>query len=415
MRELLWQEEAWAVELPRLTPRVARAFRGGGRFRAMRRFTAAAFVLLLACLDARGARAAGDTVRLPGWQNGVYLSSGATQRLRGVSSGGGGSAGAGVDGAGALGSTTASTAVVGAGASPDSEDTGGLPVPDTIHVDPSKVTQISWAPRAYLYRGFLRSAECDYIVQTSAPRLQKSTVVDNDTGKSVPSAIRTSDGSFIARGADEVIADIERRIAEWSHVPVEHGEGLQVLRYEVGQKYEAHMDAFSDAFNQDDKKGGQRVATVLMYLSDVESGGETVFPLTSEKPHEGDDAFSACARRGVAVKARRGDALLFWSMDTSGKLDVKSTHAGCPVLSGVKWSATKWMHVGAFAVGHKSPFKPGVCDDEEDKCAAWARAGECEKNPAYMVGLPHEDGHCMRSCGKCPAGSRPNAEDAFQS
>ena len=200
MRELLWQE-AWAVELPRLTPRVARAFRGGGRFRAMRRITAAAFVLLLACLDARGARAAGDTVRLPGWQNGVYLSSGATQRLRGVSSGGGGSAGAGVDGAGDLGSTTASTAVVGAGAYPDSEDTGGLPVPDTIHVDPSKVTQISWAPRAYLYRGFLRSAECDYIVQTSAPRLQKSTVVDNDTGKSVPSAIRTSDGSFIARGA----------------------------------------------------------------------------------------------------------------------------------------------------------------------------------------------------------------------
>ena len=62
MRELLWQEEAWAVELPRLTPRVARAFRGGGRFRAMRRFTAAAFVLLLACLDAR-ARARGGRYR----------------------------------------------------------------------------------------------------------------------------------------------------------------------------------------------------------------------------------------------------------------------------------------------------------------------------------------------------------------
>ena len=45
-----------------------------------------------------------------------------------------------------------------------------------------------------------------------------------------------------------------------------------MLRYEVGQKYEAHMDAFSDAFNQDDKKGGQRVATVLMYLSTSRAG-----------------------------------------------------------------------------------------------------------------------------------------------
>ena len=397
------------VELPRLSPRVARSLSGGGRFRTMRRSTAAALFLLLACLDARAARAAGEAVRLPGWQNGVYLSSGATQRLRGAWGSGGSSAGGGVN-TGALGSTTASTAAVGVGASSDSEDTGGLPVPDTIHVDPSKVTQISWEPRAYLYRGFLRRAECDYIIQTSASQLRKSTVVDNDTGKSVPSAIRTSDGSFIARGADEVIADIERRIAEWSHVPVEHGEGMQVLRYEVGQKYEAHMDAFSDAFNQDDSKGGQRVATVLMYLSDVEEGGETVFPHTREKPHADDDDFSPCARQGVAVKARRGDALLFWSMDTGGKLDLKSTHAGCSVVRGVKWSATKWMHVGAFAVGHKMPFAPGVCDDEEAQCAAWARAGECEKNPSYMVGLPHEDGHCMRSCGKCPAGSRPNAE-----
>ena len=146
------------VELPRVTSRVARSFRGGGRFRAMRRSGAAAFVLLLACLDGRGARAAGDAVRLPGWQNGVYLSSGATQRLRGASGVGGGSAGGGVN-AGALASTTASTTAAAVGAVSDSVDTGGLPVPDTIHVDPSKVTQLSWEPRAYLYRGFLRSAE----------------------------------------------------------------------------------------------------------------------------------------------------------------------------------------------------------------------------------------------------------------
>lgn len=44
----------------------------------------------------------------------------------------------------------------------------------------------------------------------------------------------------------------------------ENGEGLQVLHYEVGQKYEPHYDYFLDEFNT--KNGGQRIATVLMYL-----------------------------------------------------------------------------------------------------------------------------------------------------
>ena len=183
---------------------------------------------------------------------------------------------------------------------------------------------------------------------------------------------------------------------------------MQVLRYEVGQKYEAHMDAFSDAFNQDDKKGGQRVATVLMYLSDVESGGETVFPETSEKPHEGDDpgfGVRAEGRRGEGAARRRAAFLVHGHLREAGR----EVHArGVPRAERREVVRHEVDARGAPSpYGHKATFKPGVCDDEEDKCAAWARAGECEKNPAYMVGNKNEDGHCMRSCGKCPAGSRP--------
>lgn len=49
-----------------------------------------------------------------------------------------------------------------------------------------------------------------------------------------------------------------------------------MLRYGIGQKYEPHFDYFYDQINQ--VRGGHRAATVLMYLSDVEKGGETVFP-----------------------------------------------------------------------------------------------------------------------------------------
>lgn len=56
----------------------------------------------------------------------------------------------------------------------------------------------------------------------------------------------------------------------------ENGEDIQVLRYEHGEKYDPHYDYFSDKVNI--ARGGHRIATVLMYLSDVAKGGETVFP-----------------------------------------------------------------------------------------------------------------------------------------
>ena len=56
----------------------------------------------------------------------------------------------------------------------------------------------------------------------------------------------------------------------------DNGEDMQVLRYEHGQKYDTHYDYFADKVNI--ARGGHRIATVLMYLSDVAKGGETVFP-----------------------------------------------------------------------------------------------------------------------------------------
>lgn len=49
-----------------------------------------------------------------------------------------------------------------------------------------------------------------------------------------------------------------------------------------------------------------------------------------------------CGRKGIAVKPRKGDALLFWSLGPDSKTkDMTSLHGGCPVIKGDKWSATK--------------------------------------------------------------------------
>ena len=70
--------------------------------------------------------------------------------------------------------------------------------------------------------------------------MSRSGVVDTAHGTTEISDIRSSKGTFFSRGEDAVIKDIEERIARWTLMPVENGEGLQVLKYEPGQKYDAH-------------------------------------------------------------------------------------------------------------------------------------------------------------------------------
>ncbi|XP_074349129.1 putative prolyl 4-hydroxylase 6 isoform X2 [Apium graveolens] len=264
--------------------------------------------------------------------------------------------------------------------------------------DPTRVIQLSWRPRAFLYKNFLTDEECDHLILLAKDKLEKSMVADNDSGESIASDVRTSSGMFLMKAQDEVVSGIESRIAAWTFLPVENGEAMQVLHYEHGEKYEPHYDFFRDKANQE--LGGHRVATVLMYLSNVERGGETVFPRSEEDTKTKDDSMSDCAKNGYSVKPQKGDALLFFSLHPDARTDSLSLHGSCPVIEGEKWSATKWIHVRSF--DRPQPANE-VCTDENENCAMWAAAGECERNPHYMVGSKVEKGYCRKSCKVCPS------------
>ena len=75
-----------------------------------------------------------------------------------------------------------------------------------------------------------------------------------------------------------------------------------------------------------DGVGGQRVATVVVYLADVEGGGETVFPGI-----------------GLSIRPRAGSAAYFEYFNQQGLVDSRCLHAGAPVSRGEKWIATKWL------------------------------------------------------------------------
>ena len=215
-------------------------------------------------------------------------------------------------------------------------DTDGDGEPETSK---QWIEQIATAPRAYVWHGFMSPEECDHVIAAAEPLMERSGVVDSKTGAPAVDPIRTSYGAFLPIAHDEVVARIETRAAEWAMVPVTHQEQLHVLRYAEGQQYKDHHDAFDATVREKIAfdNGRQRLATVLMYLSDVDEGGETVFPHpsaawsgTADRTGGEDGGWSACASRGPAAKPKKGDALLFYDLTLKGDLDDAATHAGCP-------------------------------------------------------------------------------------
>ena len=198
------------------------------------------------------------------------------------------------------------------------------------------VQTLSAVPRIYLIENFLTEAECDHVISAAKDQLSRSAVVGyQSSGSGQIHPARTSRGMFFpSNPTDPVLRAIEERIADLTQIPVDHGEGLQILHYAVGGEYKPHYDYFNPYITGEAVhyyRGGQRIATVIMYLNNVDEGGETIFPYVK-----------------VSVNPVKGSALLFYNCTPDGRSDPYSLHGGSPVRKGEKWIATKWLRMGVF-------------------------------------------------------------------
>jgi prolyl 4-hydroxylase len=185
------------------------------------------------------------------------------------------------------------------------------------------------APRIVLFGNLLSADECEQMIKLSRGKLARSSVVNNETGAYDIHPHRTSYGTYFDRGENDLIRRLETRIADLVQFPVENGEPIQILHYEPGGEYKPHYDYFDPRQPGNEQvltQGGQRIATLVMYLNDVEAGGSTVFPEV-----------------GVDVLPRRGNAVYFAYCSETGALDARTLHGGSPVGAGEKWIATKWF------------------------------------------------------------------------
>ena len=208
----------------------------------------------------------------------------------------------------------------------------GSPVSVWAHDREVRVLMSLRQPRIVVFAGLLSDAECDEMVALAEQRLQRSHTVDTATGGSEVNEARTSEGMFFGRGEHPVCQRLEARIAALLRWPVEHGEGLQVLRYQPGAEYKPHYDYFDPSHSGTPsilKRGGQRVATLVTYLNTPTRGGGTTFPDI-----------------GLEVAPVKGHTV-FFNYDRPHP-STRTLHGGAPVIEGEKWVTTKWLRVGRF-------------------------------------------------------------------
>ena len=218
--------------------------------------------------------------------------------------------------------------------------TPGLPEPDLSRFAPVidagdrqvKVVMALRQPRVVVFGELLSDEECDGIVALATTRLARSETVASSADGSEVNAARTSDGMFFERCETELIRRVESRIATLLRWPLDHGEGLQVLRYRPGAEYQPHYDYFDPGHASTPgivARGGQRVGTLVVYLNTPAAGGATIFPDI-----------------GLDVAPVKGNAV-FFSYDRPHPA-TQTLHGGSPVIKGEKWVATKWLRQGVF-------------------------------------------------------------------
>ncbi|XP_026797301.1 prolyl 4-hydroxylase subunit alpha-2 isoform X4 [Pangasianodon hypophthalmus] len=183
------------------------------------------------------------------------------------------------------------------------------------------------SPHIVRYLEMLSDKEIEKIKELAKPRLARATVRDPKTGVLTTAHYRVSKSAWLEGYEDPVIAHVNQRIEDITGLTMDTAELLQVANYGVGGQYEPHYDFSRRPFDSNLKVDGNRLATFLNYMSDVEAGGATVFP-----------------DFGAAIWPRKGTAVFWYNLFRSGEGDYRTRHAACPVLVGSKWVSNKWIH-----------------------------------------------------------------------
>jgi prolyl 4-hydroxylase len=179
----------------------------------------------------------------------------------------------------------------------------------------------------YKYNHFLKDDVCDELIKT-ADKITRKSSVSNAEGTTLLSDYRTSSTADMKCTENKIVGWIDIEIARALGIKYSLGETLQIQKYCPGEYYKEHHDYFT--WNTEEYKTytewmGQRTWTFMVYLNDVDKGGETYFK-----------------HLGLKIKPKKGTAILWNNLNPFGIPNKKTMHEALPTINGNKYVITKW-------------------------------------------------------------------------
>ncbi|CAH3038026.1 unnamed protein product [Porites lobata] len=197
-------------------------------------------------------------------------------------------------------------------------------------IKPVKVEMANLEPDIYLLHDIIRDSDIEFIKNLAAPRLQRASITNGKTGNLEYADYRISKSGWLEDYEGEVIERLSLKLEAVTGLSTAriHSEALQVVNYGIAGQFEPHVDHAMNNKSAILRMGmGNRIATVLIYMTDVEAGGSTVF-LDAK----------------TIIKPQKGTAAFWYNLLKSGEPDASTRHAACPVIVGTKWVCNKWIH-----------------------------------------------------------------------
>ena len=192
-------------------------------------------------------------------------------------------------------------------------------------------------PYIFVIDDFLTDEECEFIKDVSKDNLKSAGVSffkEDEKYRSTYNG-RTNSSYWINKERYPLMKKISQRIGDLMNCDYRYFEEFQVIHYNESEEYKYHYDAYNPEFKEKYKKfcseRGNRIGTVLVYLNDVEEGGETAFDSIDK------------SKEPLLVEAKKGRLVLFKNLNPDGSLNMKSRHAGLPVKKGEKWAFNLWL------------------------------------------------------------------------
>ncbi|XP_039493323.1 prolyl 4-hydroxylase subunit alpha-2-like [Drosophila santomea] len=191
---------------------------------------------------------------------------------------------------------------------------------------PLKMELVGLDPYMVLYHDVLSAKEIKELQGMATPGLKRATVFQAASGRNEVVKTRTSKVAWFPDGYSPLTVRLNARITDMTGFNLYGSEMLQLMNYGLGGHYDQHYDYFNTINSNLTAMSGDRIATVLFYLTDVEQGGATVFPNIRK-----------------AIFPQRGSVIMWYNLKDDGQIDTQTLHAACPVIVGSKWVCNKWI------------------------------------------------------------------------